>query len=130
MKIIKVENCFDCDKSYKNMITGAMVCANDDFKGNNPVIDDSSKLHEYCPLDDICDCERFQSCSRCERKTEWIDPLIILPGPSEKYWILDTRDNFIKKGVQWGGTTFEYEDGTMIYFENSMFAEIKPPEVI
>jgi hypothetical protein len=76
-----------------------------------------------------CECTEFQSCEKCAKKTEWKDPLLFPPDSPEEYWILDTRNNSIKEGIHHKKGIFKYRDGSMIYFEHSMYAEIKPPEV-
>ena len=71
-----------------------------------------------------CDCEEFQSCEKCAKKTEW-KPISELKSNLTLYWIADKDNNT--------GEGYLKDDKIIIFSEGkigipTMFTEIKPPE--
>lgn len=79
-------------------------------------------------IDNICDCEPFQSCEKCARITRWFPLSQMKQGVH--YWILD-KDNNIGVGylADEHKIKYRYEDTPEEFGTPVMFAEIKPPAV-
>ena len=89
---------------------------------------ESGNIHSDCQLDDICDCQPFNSCPRCAKKTEW-KPIKEMIKTLELYWLLDKNNNTAE-----GYLAEDLKTISIIKSENEnfgipiMFAEIKPPK--
>jgi hypothetical protein len=124
----KVFSCFDCSVKIKNELREHLKCPV--IEMDPPINFESGIFHDDCPFEDhetSCDCEPFQPCEKCAKKTEWKPLKISEMQVMKTYWIADIN-NLTGKAYrdEWGSLTFSECDSGL--GDPVMIAEIKPPE--
>ena len=78
----------------------------------------------------ICDCTEFQSCEKCDNKTEWL-PISEIKEVNELYWIIDKNNNIGQGYLKDENViVFDLEKTSEKFNKPIMFAEIKPPGIL